>query len=103
MTIKDSIKKVFGHGEQAPSDSTTSTSTGQTGQPTGSHTVTQHRDVRAPDPHVPAGTAAGAIWPTDSRMRRIRVDSAVCSGLYVLPARTCIKLLSIRAEVYCCP
>lgn len=75
-----------------------------TGQPTGSHTVTQHREVRAPDPHVPAGTAAGALHLAYGlQLRRIQANPATYLGLCVLPSWACVNLLPIRAEVYCCP
>jgi hypothetical protein len=69
MTIKDSIKKVFGGGDSSTSTTSNtpithhSGSTATTGTtahaPVGTDTVEQHRTVRAPDAHVPAGTAAG--------------------------------------------
>jgi len=72
MTIKDSIKKVFGGGDSTTSSTSntpithhsgstaTHTATGTAAHaPVGTDTVEQHRTVRAPDAHVPAGTAAG--------------------------------------------
>ena len=68
MTIADKIKGVFsGHKDTEPTGTATGTATGtHTGTGTGtgvqhSNVTTQQRTVRAPDHHVPEGTAAGRI------------------------------------------
>ena len=66
MTIADKIKGVFsGHKDTEPTGTTTGTHMGTgTGAGTGeqhSNVTTQQRTVRAPDHHVPDGTAAGRI------------------------------------------
>lgn len=72
MTIADKIKGVFsGHKDTEPTGTATGTTTGThmgTGTGTGTGTGVQHsgvttqqRTVRAPDHHVPEGTAAGRI------------------------------------------